>query len=216
MTDTNEPPRGRPRSEPKRQAIIDATLALIESRGFTGLSVDRIAEQAGVGKATVYRWWPTKAAVTLDAALTIATPATSHPKTGSAREDLARHLRYIIRLFRGARTGPIIAAVLGEIQHDPELAAEYQRRVQAPRRAAAKQILEDGIARGELRADLDRDDVLDLIYGPIYYRLLITHKPMSARYADTVLDRIWPTITAEPTTRTPRNTKSGQLSEKDL
>jgi AcrR family transcriptional regulator len=197
MTDTEAPrPRGRPRSEAKRQAILDATVALIENRGFVGLSVARIAEQAGVGKATIYRWWPNKAAVTVDAVLSIATPATPYPRTGSAREDLARHLRYMIRLFRGARTGPMIAAVLAEAQHDPELAAETEERVQAPRRASAKRILEDGIARGELRADLDCDEVLDVIYGPLYYRFLISHKPMSSPYVQAVLDYIWPTISA--------------------
>jgi len=200
-------PRGRPRSEPKRQAILDATFALIDGLGFTGVSVDRIAEHAGVGKATIYRWWPNKAAVTMDAILSIADPAIPHPQTGSARQDLAAHLRHMIRIFRGARTGPMIASVLAEAQHDSELAAEVDARVQAPRRAGAKQILEDGIARGELRTDLDCDAVLDAIYGPLYYRFLVTHQPMSSRYADTVLDHIWPAITAQPIRRVARNTK---------
>jgi AcrR family transcriptional regulator len=180
---------------------------LIDSLGFTGVSMDRIAEHAGVGKATIYRWWPNKAAVTMDAVLSIADPATPHPETGSARQDLAIHLRHMIRIFRSARTGPLIASVLAEAQHDPELAAEVNARVQAPRRAGAKQILEDGIARGELRPDLDRDAVLDGIYGPLYYRFLVTHQPMGSRYADIVLDHIWPAITAQPTRRPAPNTK---------
>jgi AcrR family transcriptional regulator len=206
-------PRGRPRSEPKRQAILDATLALLDSRGFTGVSVDRIAEYAGVGKATIYRWWPNKAAVTMEAVLSIVDPATPRPQTGSARQDLATHLRYMIRLFRGASTGPMIASVLAEAQHDRQLAAEVDARVQAPRRAAAKRILEEGIARGELRADLDCDAALDAIYGPLYYRFLVTHQPMSSRYADVVLDHIWPAITAEPTRRAARTTNAGRRSK---
>ena len=200
------PRRGRPRSEPKRQAILDATFALIDGLGFTGVSVDRIAEHAGVGKATIYRWWPNKAALTIDVILSNFDPGTPHPPTGSARQDLATHLRHMIRIFRGARTGPMIASVLAEAQHDSELAAEVDARVQAPRRAGAKQILEDGIARGELRTDLDCDAVLDVIYGPLYYRFLVTHQPMSSRYADTVLDHIWPAITAKPTRRAAQNT----------
>jgi AcrR family transcriptional regulator len=199
--------RGRPRSEPKRQAILDATLALIDSLGFTGVSVDRIAKHAGVGKATIYRWWPNKAALTMDVILSNFDPATPHPPTESARQDLAAHLRHMIRIFRSARTGPIIASVLAEAQHDDELAAEVNARVQAPRRAGAKRILQEGIARGELRADLDCDAVLDAIYGPLYYRFLITHQPMSSRYADTVLDHIWPAIIVQPTRRPTRNTK---------
>jgi AcrR family transcriptional regulator len=180
---------------------------LIDSLGFTGVSVDRIAEHAGVGKATIYRWWPNKAAVTMDAILSVADPAIPHPQTGSARQDLVAHLRHMIRMFRGARTGPMIASVLAEAQHDSELAAEVAARVQAPRRAGAKRIIEDGIARGELRTDLDCDAVLDAIYGPLYYRFLVTHQPMSSRYADTILDQIWPAITAQSTRRAPRDTK---------
>lgn len=206
-------PRGRPRSEPKRQAIFEATLDLIDSRGFTGVSIDRIAEHAGVGKATIYRWWPNKSVLAIDAVLSKIDPGIPHPKTGSARQDLATHLRYMIRLFRGAKTGHVIASFLAEAQHDRELAAEVDARVQAPRRAGAKRILEDGIARGELRTDLDCDAVLDAIYGPIYYRYLITHQPMTSRYADVVLDHIWPAITAQATPRAARNTNAGRRSQ---
>lgn len=86
-------------------------------------------------------------------------------------------------------------------------------RVQAPRRAGAKRILEDGIARGELRTDLDCDAVLDFIYGAPYYRFLVTHQPMSHRYADTVLDHIWPAIIAQPTRPAARNTKAGRRTQ---
>jgi AcrR family transcriptional regulator len=188
--------RGRPRSEEKRQAIIQATVELIEDRGLPGCSVDTIAAEAGVSKATVYRWWPNKAAVTLDAVLSIVAPVTPHSETGSAHEDLRRHLRHMINQFRGTRTGAMIAAVHAQAQHDPELAAAVMERVQAPRRAAAKEILRDGIDRGELRADLDPDATLDLLYGPLYYRFLITHEPMRLRYADQVVDQLWPAIAA--------------------
>ena len=187
-------PPGRPRSEEKRRAILEATIELLETRGFTGFSVDAIASAAGVGKATVYRWWPNKAAVTMDAVLSIVDPAIPHPGTGSAYEDLRRHLRVAIRLHRGARTAPMIAAVYAEALHDPELAAAVNERVQIPRREAAKQILRDGIARGELRDDLELDTTLDILYGPLYYRFLVTHAPMSPRDADRLLDRLWPVL----------------------
>jgi AcrR family transcriptional regulator len=190
---------GRPRSDEKRRAILEATVELLETRGFTGISVDGIAAVAGVGKATVYRWWPNKAAVTMDAALSIVDPAIPNPGTGSAYEDLRRHLRYAIRLYRGARTTPMIAAIYAEAQHDPELAAAVNERVQIPRREAAKQILRDGIARGELRDDLDLDMTLDILYGPLYYRFLVTHQPMSPRYADQLLDQLWPVLVAPRT-----------------
>ena len=203
-SDAKRPP-GRPRSEEKRQAILAATVELLDRHGFTGVSMDAIAEHAGVGKATIYRWWPNKATVTMDAIFSIIDRLIPQGEGDSAREDLTRHLRHLIRLFRDARTSHMIAAVYAEAVHDRELAAVVQERVQGPRRAAARQILEAGIARGELRPDLRFDTVLDLIYGPLYYRLLVTHEPTPSTYADTLIDQIWPNISTRPARRTSRS-----------
>jgi len=178
--------------------MLQAAIDLIESRGFAAVSVDEIAAEAGVSKATVYRWWPNKATLTLDAVLSIADAALPHPETGSAYEDLRRHLRYLIRIYRGPRTGPMIAALHAHAQHDHELAAAVMERVQTPRREAAKEILRDGVERGDLRPELDLDATLDCLYGPLYYRFLITHEPMGPKYADLVLDQIWPALVASP------------------
>jgi AcrR family transcriptional regulator len=207
--DTKRPP-GRPRSEEKRQAILRATVELLERHGFTGVSVDAIAEHAGVGKATIYRWWPNKATVTMDAIFSIIDRLIPEAEADSSREDLTRHLRHLIRLLGDARTGGMIAAVYAEAVHDPELVAVVQERVQSPRRAAAKQILEAGIASGELRPGLQFDAVLDLMYGPIYYRFLVTHEPTPASYADTLIEHIWPQISAPPRRRKRRAASSSQ------
>ena len=186
--------RGRPRSEGARAAILRAAGELLQSRGFSALSVDAIAASAGVGKATIYRWWPNKAAVVMDAFLADTAPAMPFPDTGSTREDLRRQMRSVIRLFNAPAVGGPFKALIGESQHDPALAAALRERFIASRRAAAKEVLARGIERGELRPDLDLDIAIDALYGALYYRLLVSGARLTARYADAVLDELFPAL----------------------
>jgi AcrR family transcriptional regulator len=186
--------RGRPRSESASAAILRATVELLQSKGFSALSVDAIAARAGVGKATIYRWWPNKAAVVMDAFLADTAPGMPFPDTGSTREDLRRQMRSVIRLFNTPEIGGPFKALIGESQHDPALAAALRERFVASRRAAAKEVLARGIERGELRGDLDLDIALDALYGALYYRLLVSGARLTARYADAILDELYPAL----------------------
>jgi AcrR family transcriptional regulator len=187
--------RGRPRSETAREAILRSAIELLQSKGFAALSVDAIAAHAGVGKATIYRWWPNKAAVVMDAFLADTAPGMPFPDTGSTREDLRRQMRSVIRLFNTPSVGGPFVALIGESQHDPALAAALRERFVASRRAAAKEVLNRGIERGELRADLDLDITIDSLYGALYYRLLVSGDRLTPRYADAVLDELYPALT---------------------
>jgi AcrR family transcriptional regulator len=187
--------RGRPRSESAREAILRAAIELLQSKGFAALSVDAIAARAGVGKATIYRWWPNKAAVVMDAFLADTAPGMPFPDTGSTREDLRRQMRSVIRLFNTPSVGGPFVALIGESQHDPALAAALRERFVASRRAAAKEVLTRGIERGELRSDLDLDIAIDSLYGALYYRLLVSGARLTPRYADAVLDQLYPALT---------------------
>jgi AcrR family transcriptional regulator len=187
--------RGRPRSETAREAILRSAIELLQSKGFAALSVDAIAARAGVGKATIYRWWPNKAAVVMDAFLADTAPGMPFPDTGSTREDLRRQMRSVIRLFNTPSVGAPFVALIGESQHDPALAAALRERFVASRRAAAKEVLTRGIERGELRADLDLDIAIDALYGALYYRLLVSGHRLTPRYADAVLDQLYPALT---------------------
>lgn len=176
-------PPGRPRSEESRQAILRSTLKLLKETGFPQLSIEAIAADADVSKATVYRWWPTKAALVADAFSVSAEQELRFPDTGSVHKDMNLQMRQLIRVFRSPR-GKVVAALLGGGQSDPELIAAFRERFLWPRRRQAYQTLQRGIDRGELPAGIDKDLTLDSLYGPIYMRFLIRHDELNEDFAD--------------------------------
>lgn len=183
--------RGRPRSDEKTRRILRTTADLLRSGRFTELTVDLIAAEAGVSKATIYRWWPNKAALAIDAFLIDHTPGVPFPDTGSTREDLRQGVLALVVLWTHTPTGPIIASLMAEAQKDAALEEAIRSRFLAPRRAVAKPILQRGIDRGELRADLDLEVFLDAIYGPIYHRLLSRHAPLDTSFANRLIDLLF-------------------------
>lgn len=187
---------GRPRSTQARAAILQAAGDLLDERGFSALSVEAIAERAGVSKATIYRWWPNKATVVMDAFLEPRSNDITFPDTGSTREDLRRQIRAVIRLFKeGGQRSPYVALIAAS-QHDSQLAAALYERFISLRRAAAKQVLKRGMDRQELRSDLDLDVVIDALYGALYYRLLISGETLTPGYADRLLGQFYPALAA--------------------
>ncbi len=183
-----EPGDTRRRSEPARAAILAASWELFAELGLRDLTIEAIANRAGVGKTTIYRWWPTKAAVVLDALHGHFNTTIGFPDTGSAREDLRRQLRSVIKLL-GTSPGKAYLALIAESQHDPALATALAERYIAARRSAATDVIDRGIARGELRAGLDPAAAIDLLYGALYYRLLVSHDPPTPSYADTLIEQ---------------------------
>ena len=180
---------GRPRSEESRQAILHSTLKLLKESGFPQLSIEAIAADADVSKATVYRWWPTKAALVADAFSVSAEQELRFPDTGSVRKDMSLQMRQVIRVFRSQR-GKVVAALLGGGQSDPELIAAFRERFLWPRRRQAYQTLQRGIDRGELPAGIDMDLTLDSLYGPIYMRFLIRHDELNESFADALCELV--------------------------
>jgi AcrR family transcriptional regulator len=144
-------PRGRPRSEKARKAILGAAAELLLARGLSAVSMDAVAERAGVSKATIYRWWPTKETLALDALYTEwATVGPSPRDTGSLRGDLLALLRPWARLTSSRSYGRVIAALITEAQTDPVFAAEYRQRVVEPRRDQARAVFRRAIERGQI------------------------------------------------------------------
>src|ERR1039457_885345 len=179
-------PPGRPRSEQSRQAILGSTLKLLRRQGgFADLSIEAIAADANVSKATVYRWWPTKAALVADAFSASAEQELQFPDTGSVRGDMSLQMRRVIRLFRSPR-GKVVAALLAGGQSDPELIEAFRERFLWPKRRQAYETLQRGIDRGELPADSNLDLLLDSLYGPIYMRFLIRHAELTESFADEI------------------------------
>ena len=177
---------GRPRSEESRQSILRSTLKLLkEPGGFPELSIEAIAADANVGKTTVYRWWPTKAALVADAFFASAEDELQFPNTGSVQRDMSLQMRRVIRIFRSER-GKVVAALLAGGQSDPELLEAFRERFLWPKRRQAYQTLQRGIDRGELPGDSDLDLILDSLYGPIYMRFLIRHDKLDESFADEI------------------------------
>ncbi len=176
---------GRPRCERARQAILSSTLKFLETKenGFSDLTIEHVAAEAGVGKATVYRWWPNKAALVADAFASSVTQKLRFPDTGSVRQDMSQQMRQLVKILR-SRRGHILSVILGAGQSDSTLVGAFRERFLTPRRAEAYSTLRRGIVRGELPATLDLDLVLDALYGPIYMRFLIGHETLTPEFVD--------------------------------
>ena len=175
-------PPGRPRSEEARQAILQSTLMLLGQKGFSDFKIEEVAARASVGKATVYRCWPNKGALIADAFAASTTRNLRFQDTGSVYRDLSRQMCQVVKVFR-SRRGRIVSAILAAGQNDREVIEAFRERFLWPRRREAYATLQRGIARGELRKDLDPDLLLDSLYGPIYMRFLIRHDELTPEFA---------------------------------
>ena len=187
---------GRPRSEQSRRAILDAAYQAMGETGFSGLSIEGIARRAGTSKATVYRWWPSKAAVVLDAVQehTHGYPGFDH--SGDTRADLLTELQGVVAFYTTAAGGALLD-LIAQSRFDPALATALRERFIASRRQETAQVLRAGIAAGQLRTDLDVEVAMDAIWGAVYYKLLVSHSRMEPDYASHVLDTFWRALAAE-------------------
>ncbi len=185
------PQRGRPRSERARKAILEAAAELLLARGLSAVSMDAVAERAGVSKATIYRWWPTKETLALDALYTEWAAARSQTRdTGSLRGDLLSMLRPWARRAGSRPYGRVVAALLTEAQTDPVFGAEYRQRFLEPRREQVREIFRRAIERGEIPAGTKVEVALDLLYGSMYHRLLHGHAPLNDRFVRDVVNTV--------------------------
>jgi len=188
------PVPGRRRSDRAHRAVLAAAAQLLERDGWHSLTIEAIAEQAKVSKATIYRWWPSKAAVLMDALLTASDELADFTDTGDTIEDIRLQLRSIIHLFTQTPTGRGLLTLIAESHHDPKLAVALRDRLIASRRSVATAIIQRGQRRRNLRPDLDPAIAIDAIYGAVYYRLLVSHEPTTPDYADALLTQLEPAL----------------------
>jgi AcrR family transcriptional regulator len=173
---------GRPRSEATRLAILNATADLMLESGFSGTTIEAIAARARVSKVTIYKWWPSRGAVAIDAYFHRFRETSIYPDTGDVARDITTQILSVIETFRG-RAGYVMAELLGHAQSDPALAEMLRVRWLQPRREAATVVLQRGIDRGEIRKDVSLPVLMDELYGPVYYRLIARHEPLSDEFA---------------------------------
>lgn len=162
------------------------------------MSVDAVAKRAGVSKATIYRWWRSKETLTLDALYEEWATAPPVRNTGSLRGDLLSLLRPWARVVARRPYGRVLARLIEEAHTDPTFAEEYQARFLQPRRDAGREVFARAIGRGELPSAFDTEVALDLLYGPIYHRLLQGHAPLDDRFVRQVVDAALTGITPGP------------------
>jgi AcrR family transcriptional regulator len=167
--------------------------------GYSGMSIEQVAAQAGVGKATIYRRWPSKEALITDAIGSLSEEL-DLPDTGSVRVDLLALLSQIVALAASSRSGRCFVRMAGEMVSNPQLGKFYRDKVIAHRRATVGAVIERGIQRGELRKDLDIDLVIDLVVGPLLYRSLIrsTDGAQTSEVGPKLIDALLEGIAAPP------------------
>jgi len=187
---TGGAPRGRPRSAEADRAILTATADLLAERGLAAMSIEEVAARAGVGKTTIYRRWPSKGLLALDAFVISFRAEQPQPDTGTLRGDLLSALHAWVRAVTETAMGPILTGLIAEAQHDPELRGAWRDRVLEPMRTQHRVMLDRAIERGEIPATVDRDVVLDLFFGAAEHRLLLGHLPMTGDFIAEVVDMI--------------------------
>jgi AcrR family transcriptional regulator len=173
---------GRPRSEASRRAVLDAARALLDVTTVRDLTIEAIAQKAGVGKTTIYRWWSSKTAVVIEAFMELMKPSTPVPNVEGAGDAIGKHLALLVGQYRG-KLGRIVAEILAEGQSEPEVLAEFRRRFFLDRREAVRQVIEEGLRSGEFDATLDVESAIDMLYGAVYFRLIMGHLPLDAGFA---------------------------------
>ncbi|HEV7850007.1 MAG TPA: TetR/AcrR family transcriptional regulator [Mycobacterium sp.] len=178
---------GRPRSEESRAAVLRATSELLNEVGLRAMTTEEIATRSGASKATIYKWWPNKYAVAIDAFLSEMMAESRDPDTGSAHDDLRAVMRGLTHFYTG-QSGRVYAQLVGEAQTDPLVQQELRANLVESRRDLFRTIWDRGVARGELRTDIDREVAIDLVVGPALYRLMMGHAPLTAATADAIVD----------------------------
>lgn len=164
-------------------AILDATLKLLETTPVQQISIESIAREAGVGKATIYRWWNSKAAVVIEAFLHTHVSHTPMPKDVSPRAALTRHVHRLVEEYSGW-SGRIVSQIMAEGQGDPDVLREFRERFWYGRRAVVREVVEEARRLGEFRTDQETELQMDILYAPIYFRLLMRHLPLDKKFAD--------------------------------
>lgn len=188
---------GRPRDEEARKRILDSAAQLLEERCFDEITVDAIAEQSGAGKATVYRWWPNKAAVLIEAFRERISRELPFPDTGDFRQDVRLHLQHFTEIIYWGRRGKVFRSFIAGAQADPEMAKAFREFWIRPRRAEATRLFERYIAAGTVRADLDADLAVEMMFAPLYYRMLTGWGEITGKYLDRLVDTAMPAFLKE-------------------
>lgn len=182
------PSTGRARNPRTHQAILDATVELLGEIGYQDLSIERVAARAGVGKATIYRWWNSKSALVIEA-MEHGMPLAPPPHTGDPRTDLRAAIESAVHTYGATAAGSTVPALAADVPRDPAT-ADRLRQFLRPRRDAAREVLHQAAAQGALPADVDIETVIDLFVGAIFYRSVVRRTPVDESMVNQLLELI--------------------------
>ncbi|MEU9114832.1 TetR/AcrR family transcriptional regulator [Streptomyces sp. NPDC048483] len=198
MVMNEQPPsvsrRGRKRSEESRLAILVAAFELVGEVGYPGLTIEGIANRAGCGKQTIYRWWPSKAHVLLEALAVKAELHVTNADHGSYADDMRAFLQDTFRLGRRQRVVDILCALMAEAQINAEFGQLFRTDFLQRRRDALQVVVDRARARGDLPPRPAPPTVLDIVFGTLWYRLLATREP----FGDDLVDDLTATLAQAP------------------
>ena len=186
---------GRPRDARVDGAVMEAARSLLAEKGFAGTTVEAIASRAGVGKATIYRRWPTREALLL-AVTTADLPDIPTPDTGDLRQDLRLIFTTLAEQIRMAGPASYLGDLIGESTRNPAMRKDFQAMIQQ-RRSLCADVVAQARKRGEVRKSIDPDLVLDLISGSIFYRKLFSDEEADATYVEQAIDAVLDGILVE-------------------
>jgi len=189
---------GRPRDARHDQSILDATLGILLEQGYRGVTIEGVAARAGVGRPTIYRRWPSKPAVVVAALVQSDRLALPAPDTGSLRNDLIAVQRHQVERMNSPDARRVTAGLIADLADDPELGDTYVSQFLAPRRATVWEVLQRGVARGELDADVDFAFVYDLLVGPLFMRAVVWGQPLAPDAAEKTADVVLAAFAANP------------------
>jgi AcrR family transcriptional regulator len=180
---------GRTREARIDRAVLAATVELLGEAGYSAMSMGAVAQRAGVHRPAVYRRWPSKRHLVVDA-VAEGLGLQPTPDTGDLRADLVTGITTLVDSLAGTPLGRVLPALVADLSADPELAERFMDRVFHPRRATTAAALHSAARRGEIRADFDMDFVLDALAAPLYYRVLFGHLPLTRSLAEQCVDTV--------------------------
>ncbi|MFG1930915.1 TetR/AcrR family transcriptional regulator [Mycobacterium sp. NPDC048908] len=191
MTERTRRGRGRRPAAEVRDGILEAAAALLFDHGTAGFTIETVAKLSGASKMTIYKWWPSKGSLALDGYFHRVEPQLEFPDTGDIEADLRAQLHAFLRVIGDSPAGRVIGELIGQAQSDPELKVAFLDRYSGPRRAKAVAAMNTAMERGQLRATLDPETVVDQLWGACYHRLLLPDQPLTDEFVDALVDNLF-------------------------
>ncbi len=189
--------RGRPRADDTRIAILKAAYELLDEGGISSFTIEGVAARAGSAKSTIYRWWPSRQSLAVAAFLTVALPKISFPDSGCAANDIKAQMHKVARVYRG-KIGRVVRDLVAAGISESGAAEAFVDGYVWQRREAVREVLKRGIQSGEFDENLDIESAIDVLYGPMFYRLLVGHGAIDKKFIDSTADIVLAGLAKRP------------------